>query len=489
MIDARRRADLAALVAALATLAGTAMFAAGLHGRAALAVWALAAAAHTVLPLTPAPPARWRTWLVAGAAAASALALAALPPVWSDDIARYVLDGRVSAAGLHPLVLPPASPKVADLVVGLPLPPNHPALPSIYPPLAQGAFALVFGVAGLGLLGWRLLLTGGLVAIAALDRDACGALPRGLAVAAHPLCLLAVCNEGHVDALGLFALAVALPALRRRASSLTLGLLAGAGAGIKLFPIVWAWAGMAWRHPAGAVVRAASIAAIVFALSAAPLSTAGPSSAGSLSTYSATWTHHASVHALLTEAIDGGLEATGVGSSFELTVCSRHRASRDVVTWYDGQPTHACWVGRRRAAETAARAIGLLVLAAVAWRVARRRPACAVQAMTSLTLTLWLISPVVHPWYLLWLLPLAAWSERRAAWCFVAAALAAYYGAASAHDGAGWLDPAWVRGAAYLPVLAALLFDSRRQPPVVSGAVPMARSPALTASRRVPRVR
>ena len=80
-----------------------------------------------------------------------------------------------------------------------------------------------------------------------------------------------------------------------------------------------------------------------------------------------------------------------------------------------------------------------------------------------------LLSPVAHPWYLLWTLPfLVVNPERRG---LLAAGLTmtltvafSYYAYWTIPPGLDWTLPAWVRIAEYLPVpLAALVFRGSGQ--------------------------
>ena len=53
-------------------------------------------------------------------------------PVWlSDDLYRYLLDGRVFAAGIHPFRYAPAHELIGQLEPALAVLVNHPELPTI----------------------------------------------------------------------------------------------------------------------------------------------------------------------------------------------------------------------------------------------------------------------------------------------------------------------------------------------------------------------
>ncbi|TNF73759.1 MAG: hypothetical protein EP299_07805, partial [Acidobacteria bacterium] len=75
-------------------------------------------------------------------AACLRLILLPLPATLSDDIYRYVWDGRVAGAGLNPYFLAPDSPELDglrdDLWERLP----HRQVATVYPPLAMAVFSI-----------------------------------------------------------------------------------------------------------------------------------------------------------------------------------------------------------------------------------------------------------------------------------------------------------------------------------------------------------
>jgi len=95
-------------------------------------------------------------------------------PMFEDDHYRYLWDGAVTANGHNPFVYPPNSlddtplepmaneaPHVLSRV-------NHAHLSTIYPPTAQGAFALAYWIAPFDGAGLRLLWHGFDIAVAVL---------------------------------------------------------------------------------------------------------------------------------------------------------------------------------------------------------------------------------------------------------------------------------------------------------------------------------
>ena len=99
------------------------------------------ALAHLRRPASTTTPSRRALMLLLTCAAAARLLCAASPPVLSDDLYRYVWDGRVQAAGINPYLHAPAAGALhalRDTEVHPRV--NHPDVRTIYPPLAQILF-------------------------------------------------------------------------------------------------------------------------------------------------------------------------------------------------------------------------------------------------------------------------------------------------------------------------------------------------------------
>jgi alpha-1,6-mannosyltransferase len=139
----------------------------------------------------------------------------AFPPLLSSDIYRYVWDGEVQAAGINPYRYFPADQAVAFLRDGAIFPHINrvDTAATIYPPVAQFFFfaATRFGATidamRLAMLGCDALTV---VAIVVLLRRMGHPVARVTAYLWHPLPLWEVANSGHVDALMVALLLVAL---------------------------------------------------------------------------------------------------------------------------------------------------------------------------------------------------------------------------------------------------------------------------------------
>ena len=164
------------------------------------------------------------------------------PPYLSDDIYRYVWDGRVQSAGINPYRYIPAEQSLAHLR-------DEKIYPNInrrdyahtmYPPVAEGVFLLITRVSES--VTWMKAVMVGCEAIAvwALVQLLVSfgfARQRVLIYAWHPLAVWEFAGSGHVDALAIAFIALALLVRRKRGETLT-GFLLACATCVKLFPAV-----------------------------------------------------------------------------------------------------------------------------------------------------------------------------------------------------------------------------------------------------------
>ncbi len=182
------------------------------------------------------------TPLILLVAAVLRLLLLPLPPTLSDDVLRYVWDGKVVRSGLNPYLLAPEAPELEHLRDELWQRMPHRQVPTVYPPLALAVFCIA-SVLPRPLLSVKVLLV--LVELAGCWLLILTARRLGLASGRaiwycwNPLVCLEVAAMGHVDAMVVTATAAAvyfLAGTRRR--PLTAGAAAAAGGLSKLVPLV-----------------------------------------------------------------------------------------------------------------------------------------------------------------------------------------------------------------------------------------------------------
>jgi len=187
-----------------------------------------------------APSSRRTLFVVLVFAALLRLSPLTAEPRLSDDIYRYVWDGRVQAAGINPYRHIPAEQPLAGLRDEAIYPKinRRDYAPTIYPPLAQMIFfattrvsesvawmkltMVAFEAAGLWAVVWLLASWG---------------LPpqRVVLFAWHPLAVWEIAGSGHLDALMICFVCLALVARRRDREGLTGAMLACAAL-VKFYP-------------------------------------------------------------------------------------------------------------------------------------------------------------------------------------------------------------------------------------------------------------
>jgi len=354
-------------------------------------------------------PVRAASAVILVGGAAMQLAALTAPPHTSDDVYRYIWDGRVQAAGIDPYAYVPAAPELARVREGFLWPPaahwcvplgtpdrdrpgealvpgctriNRPAVHTIYPPAAEAYFLAIdqTSPAGAGTLPMQAGAAATAIAATALllaGLRRLGGDPR-LAVlwAWCPTVALEAGNGAHVDVLAAALTAAALLLLSRshgRKQSLLGGGLLGLAVATKLYPALAAPAAARRRPAAVGAGAAAAIAAVYLP-------------------------HLLTVGSRVLGFLPGYLRQEGYGSG------ARFAVARLVLP--------QAWSG------PAAAAI-LLVVALIAVRTAdSHRPWDGALLMTGTALIL--TSPA-YPWYALLLVALAALAGR-AEWLPLAAA-------------------------------------------------------------------
>lgn len=177
------------------------------------------------------------------------------PPTLSDDMYRYVWDGRVQAHGISPYRYPPNAPELAtlrDKVVWNSI--NRKGAVTVYPPAAEMAYAALWRIWPDSVRWFQVvaavggLLAGGLLIglLRALGRSPA----RVLIYLWAPLLAFETAHSAHVDALVLPLLVGAWWARVRERDDLV-GVLLGLGTAMKLYPALLLPALWRPRHQQG----------------------------------------------------------------------------------------------------------------------------------------------------------------------------------------------------------------------------------------------
>jgi hypothetical protein len=358
------------------------------------------------------------------------------PPAHSDDVHRYLWDGQVQRAGINPYRFAPEAPELAGLRDDNWARVNNRSLPTIYPPLAEAAFA-----AAPSLGAWKLVAALGDLAVALLLYWGLGDRRRVVLWAWSPLVVMELGLDAHVDALGIALLVGGLVAWERGRAAAA-GALVAAAAAVKLLPIV-ALLGMRRR-------RAWMAAVLVAAALALPYAAAGPRMSGSLGEYSRRWRANDGAFALLYVAAERVVAQTRFAGRYDMAGSprlARLMTGRDRDTLFPDEV--ASFLARLWA--------GAIFLAVVAWALWRRASAA---RLTEVAIGAFvLLTPALHPWYVLWLLPLVA-AGGSPAWLVLALLAPLGYRPLDGWLAGGpWRDPVWTRALEHGLTLLALAID------------------------------
>ncbi len=224
------------------------------------------------------------------------LALVPVAPPLSEDLYRYLWDGRLLAHGINPFAHAPSDPALAGLRDDVYRAMNHAGVPTIYPPAAQLLFAAAAALGG-SPLAWKglLLLLEGLLlaALIALLRGRRQAPERLLLYYWNPLVVVECYGNGHVDLAAAAFLVMAL-ALEERRRFRAAGAALGAAIATKLLPLLLVPALL--RRRRWALVAAGGIVAGAFY---APFLSAGTHLFEGLRIYARHWEFNGPVYSLL----------------------------------------------------------------------------------------------------------------------------------------------------------------------------------------------
>lgn len=375
-------------------------------------------------------------------------------PVLSDDLYRYVWEGRVFLAGFNPFVHAPADATLAALRDAAVWPfINHPEVPTIYPPAAQLLFAFNALWDG-GLTSLRLVIVGVELGLFAALVRVTRVSPRvALIWALNPLVVVETAWSGHIDAVAALALALgmALWQTGRAGAGFWLGWSIATKflgiVGLGLIALAPRRRGESWRQRLRTLAFASAVVAVTY-IPFVPESNPRALLDG-FGTYAATWRSNDGAFRVWADGAMAGMRAWGPSGDAKVLV---HLDGLDAPamaygwtkTW-QGQVLPNTTFADDQIAGALAKAIAasvvLLVFSLAAW--VRREPW---DGFGWTMLALLFVAPTVHPWYVVWLLPFAALRRdgwARAALVFSATVLFGYLAWWSFQQGGPWQVPWW----------------------------------------------
>jgi uncharacterized membrane protein len=345
-------------------------------------------------------------------------------PSLSDDIYRYIWEGKLVTAGINPFAHAPSDPSLASFHDHAIFPHiNHKEYSAIYPPLNQFIFALstIISPTATALNMTFILfdlLTMALLFLILRERqlDAC----RIMIYAWNPLVIMEFAGSGHLDSAGIFFLMLALYFFTRKRScssalALALSFL------IKFIPLIFL---------PFMLVRRKVITLAVFVFTAIllylPFLDAGRNLFESLSAYSEHWVFNASFY--------------------------------EALLWIGISPLQARKISL---------ILLILIVIVIFFRYTKKKSKeqeASIYYVVFIALgALLLLTPVLHPWYLCWMVPLLVIFPNRAWIYFTGSVFLSYFILKGYAEAGVWKEHTVVKLVEYLPFYTFLIYDTARR--------------------------
>ncbi len=329
-------------------------------------------------------------------------------PSLSGDIYRYIWDGRVQNAGLNPYGHPPESPDLAFLRDAEYEKINHKDFSTPYPPAAEMYFRILSKIStnlsvfkfGIAIFDFLLIIV--LRKLLQTEKRDASLL---LIYAWHPLPILDFAGAGHLDVIAMCLLMLTIWLVQR-------GLPASAGATLALgtltkflpaFSLPWLIRKGSWK-----MVVAGLVVTIALGLQ---YYTPDQRMISGLSTFYHKWWFNDSIFRFLYGFFGAEISRLigGAATLLMLAFC-----------WFKKYPVY--------------------------------------RSMLIVYGTLLLFSPVVHPWYVCWVIPLLVFHQN-AAWLFFSGWVAISYIVWYVYPVGEWKHDNWLMLLVYSPLYAMLLIS------------------------------
>lgn len=364
--------------------------------------------------------------LIVAVAVLARIALVPLPLVLSEDAYYYLWEGKVQAAGFNPYQLAPGAPELAHLRDATWEKLHHREVLSVYPPLlllvfrfgaavssSPDIFKLIFAAFDLATV-WL---------IVQLLRARGQNESLALIWAWNPLVILEFAGNAHEMSMAIFFFVAGLWLIeRRRHPAAAVAFALAMHSHLMAVPVVL----IALATARVRSVRAWLAFIVVLLLSFLPFASAGRDLPLGLLDLAGRWRFNDSIFALLVRWFD-------------------NNASRQVFGWI--------WVLHERPKRIAV----VLLAGTFAWALLRRYSPT--RAALTVTGALLLLSPVVHPWYVTWMVALACFEFRLSWLAFSAFVLVSYVAKLTELQTGVWVDSAFVRWIEYAPFFALLAYE------------------------------
>jgi len=332
------------------------------------------------------------------------------PPSLSEDFYRYLWDGRVQNAGFGPYDYPPQANELASLRDENYASINHKEVKTPYPAAAEILFRCFSAISTRPILFKSCIALFDVLLLDVLRRLLRAEKTNAswlLIYAWHPLSVLEFSGSGHMDIIGISLLFTAYGMLRKKSAVLA-GIAFSGAVFVKYLPVIifpWFWKQGKWKFAISAFVVAAILMVQFYTPDLRMF-------AGVLSFYRKWWFND-SLFGILYKLLGGAEPARLAGMCFALV------------------------------------ALGFSIGAKLPFF----RSALIVFG------TVILFSPVVHPWYLCWILPFLIFHPNKP-WLFLSGWIVLAYWVRYLYPGGVWEPVLWLKLLIYVPFYVWLIVDA-----------------------------
>ena len=380
-------------------------------------------------------------------------------PSLSDDIYRYVWDGRVADSGINPYLYAPEAEQLSHLRDSRIYPNiNHKEIPTVYPPVSQLVYR---GIAALGggvsefKAAFVILDLLNILLLVLITQALRINMMRVLIYAWNPLIIVEFAHSGHADVIGVFLMLLALWLMVEGRLvwgniALALSFLTKFVSGLFL-PIF-----MTWRRDNKMMAPLWFL--IVVALLYLPYAEIGSRLFTGLAVYSDKWAFNNSAFGLINSGFRAVLDADWL-----------HRLGKQPDSPF-GSMLRWMISDNEASLKLSKGVVVTSFLTAFLYYLMRLRRDFMAQGQQwffRLGLILFglfvILNPTVHPWYLTWIVPFLVVHPNRA-WLLLTGLVGLSYWVLNEYWMTGiWQEQQWVKYAEYLPFYTFLGYDAVKE--------------------------
>ncbi|MFQ5709459.1 MAG: hypothetical protein ACE5HO_18535 [bacterium] len=382
------------------------------------------------------------------------------PPTLSDDIYRYVWDGRVAAHGVNPYRFAPEAHELQslrdrDIFPNI----NHREVSTIYPPVNQltfrGIYELNPRIVGFksAALGFDLLT---ICLLFLILRKLSMPLDRLLIYVWNPLVIVEFSGSGHIDSEGIFLLTLALWLFVERKLIVSTVVLALSFLTKYLALLLLPFYTFFKKENKLFYLLIFVIVAAVFYI---PYANAREGLFSALLVYSSKWRFNDSLFALIFSTVHRLLPESWIVKLMILPYGMQPEPGTIATRGTDLALTVSKYI-----VSLAFAALFLFYFSRSKREFSKVGRIWMFKVGLVLFGTFFLLSPTVHPWYLCWMLPFLVLLPNRA-WILLTGLVGLSYWALIDFSATGvWHENIWIKWLEYLPFYLLLTYDflSRR---------------------------